>query len=521
MTAPTNGCVDGETLWQLIDNRATATPAGQFAVDDRGRTLTFVQYRNWCERVAAAFYELGIGAGDVITWQLPTWNESLVVAGALGRLGAVQNPVLPIYRQREMSFITRQAGAKWLITPRVWRGVDFELMAKEVASKTAGLSLMVVDVGDPSYALPEGDPACLPPPPARSDEVRWLYFTSGTTGEPKGARHTDTSLIASGRVMLWGLQVTPDDRTGLVFPFSHIGGLSWLTCGLFAGCTQIVVEQFDPSTTIELLARENVSLAGSGTAFHLSYLARQRQRPNEKLFPNVRAFPGGAAPKPAGLHLELKSELGGVGILSGWGMTEAPILTMSSPDDPDSKLDSTEGRAGPGVQLRVVKADGSVGAPNEEGELRVKAPNVFQGYIDSSLTAAAFDDEGWLHTGDLGRIDEDGYVSITGRLKDVIIRKGENISAKEIEDLLYAHPKVTDVAVIGLPDAKSGERCCAVVACANADDPLTFVEMVAFLKGQQLMIQKIPEQLEIVDALPRNAAMKVSKHELRAKYASG
>src|SRR5205823_1441168 len=206
------------------------------------------------------------------------------------------------------------------------------------------------------------------------------------------------------------------------------------------------------------------------------------------------------------------------GIVSGYGLTEAPILTMASVEDPDDKLADTEGRPSPGVELKVSTLDGKVAGPGEEGEIRAKGPQVCRGYLDSSLDADAFDEEGFFRTGDLGLQDPEGFVVITGRLKDVIIRKGENISAKEIEDLLYTHPKVADVAVIGLADPEVGERCCAVVAPKDAADPLTFADMVRFLEEQKLMRQKFPERLEIVDAVPRNPSGKILKHKLREQF---
>ena len=207
-----------------------------------------------------------------------------------------------------------------------------------------------------------------------------------------------------------------------------------------------------------------------------------------------------------------------MGIVSGYGMTECPVFTMNTVRDPDEKLAETEGRAAEGVELRLVRLDGEPAGPGEEGEIRVRAPQLCRGYLDAVLDESAFDEGGFLRTGDLGRLDADGYVVITGRTKDVIIRKGENISAKEVEDLLYEHPKVADVGVIGLPDPASGERVCAVVACRDAGDPLGFDEMVAFLESRKLMRQKIPEQLELVDEVPRNPTGKIVKHELCARY---
>jgi acyl-CoA synthetase (AMP-forming)/AMP-acid ligase II len=258
---------------------------------------------------------------------------------------------------------------------------------------------------------------------------------------------------------------------------------------------------------------------GSGTAFHQAYLAAQRKQPDTPLFPDVVCFPGGAATKPPELHYEIVRELGGVGIVSGYGLTECPIIAMNKTTDPQVKLALTEGRVNPaGARIKVVKPDGSLAAPGEEGELRHLGPQLCKGYLDESLNAEAFDEEGYFRSGDLGFLDEDGFVTITGRLKDVIIRKGENISAKEVEDVLYTHPKVQDVSVIGLPDPRLGERCCAVVVSRDASDPLGFDEMVAFLRDQELMVQKIPEQLEQLPELPRNPAGKVLKNDLRERY---
>jgi acyl-CoA synthetase (AMP-forming)/AMP-acid ligase II len=309
------------------------------------------------------------------------------------------------------------------------------------------------------------------------------------------------------------------DRIAFVFPFTHIGGINWLQAGLAYGCTQILIENFADPETIPVLKRQGVTLATAGTVFHQAYLAAQRKSGAARLFPDVRAFPGGGAPKPPRLHYDLKAEMGGSGILSGYGMTEAPILSMGSVEDPDSKLAETEGRVSlPEVDLRVVRTDESLANAGDVGELRVRAPQLFRGYVDESLNESAFDENGYFRTGDLGYLDADGYVVITGRLKDVIIRKGENISAREIEHLLYAHPKVADVAVIGLPDAKTGERCCAVVCSRDANDPLDASEMQTFLRKNHLIVQKIPEQLELVDSIPRNATGKILKHELRTRF---
>jgi cyclohexanecarboxylate-CoA ligase len=512
--------LEGRTLWELVERRVAATPDARFGLDEEGRSLTFAEYEAAAERAAAGLMELGVGEGVNVSWELPTWLESMVLVGALSRLGAVQNPMLPIYRAREVGFITRQTKARLLVVPSVWKGFDFEAMANEVAGEADGLDVLVCD-----RSLPEGDPSTLPPPPATPDDpgdlpVRWLFYTSGTTADPKGAQHTDRTVMAAAVGMNAALDLRADDVGALVFPFTHIGGIVWLLSGFMVGMGHLVVEAFDPATTIPFMQREDATLAGAGTPFHLAYLTAQRKDPSTPLFPDVRAFPGGGAPKPPQLHYDLKAELGGVGIVSGYGLTECPILSMARTTDPDDKLANTEGPPTQGVKVRVVTLDGKPAGPGEEGEIRVIGPQLFRGYLDSSLDADAFDDDGWFRTGDLGNVDADGYVTITGRLKDIIIRKGENISAKEIEDVLYTHPKVGDVAVIGLPDAKQGERACAVIAPKDPADPLTFQEMSTFLRDQGLMVQKVPEQLEIVESVPRNPSGKILKHKLREKYSA-
>jgi acyl-CoA synthetase (AMP-forming)/AMP-acid ligase II len=371
-------------------------------------------------------------------------------------------------------------------------------------------------------ALPEAEPEGLPPAPtpAGLDDapVRWILYTSGTTSDPKGARHTDPGLIATFTGMADVLDLRPDDRHGMVFPITHVGGVGWLIAGALRGFAHIVIPAFDPATSIPLLARHGVTQAGAGTVFHQAYLAAQRARPDEPLFPRVRTCPGGGAPKPPQLHYDVKRELGGVGIVSGYGMTECPIIAMNRTTDPDEKLAETEGPANPpDTEIRIVRPDGARAGPGEEGEVRVRAPQLCRGYLDASLDAEAFDADGFFRTGDLGSLDAEGFIRITGRLKDVIIRKGENISAQEIENLLYTHPKVADAAVIGLPDPALGERCCAVVACR--DEPLGFEEMVEFLKAQKLARQKIPEQLEQVETIPRNPSGKIEKRALRERFA--
>ncbi|MGP0030099.1 MAG: class I adenylate-forming enzyme family protein [Acidimicrobiales bacterium] len=510
---------DDVTLWGLLEARVALTPDALLFVDEAGHRMTFAHYRDAAARTAAGLAGLGIGAGTVMSWILPTTIDTFVVMAALSRLSVVQNPIVPIYREREIGHIVDEAGVDvLLVTPR-WRGVDYAGLARSIAAGRDGRPEVLVLDGP----LPEGDPSGLPPPPAplRPDgaaPVRWLFYTSGSTGRPKGARHTDAGLAAVARGMADHLAMVPSDRSGLAFPAAHIGGPINLLAALHSGAAYILIEIFEPTRSVEVLRREGVTMAGSGTAFHLGYLEVQRRQPGQPVFPRLRCCPGGGAPKPPGLHADVKRELGGVGILSGWGLTEAPVLTMARPSDPDDTLATTEGPPLPGVELRVVSADGTDAVPGQVGELRVRAPQVMVGYVDPSLDADAFDERGFLRSGDLGTVDAAGFVTVTGRLKDVVIRNGENIAAAEVEELLRVHPGVADAVVIGLPDPKTGERVCAVLELRPGEEAPDVATLAAHLRAQGLRPQAWPERVEVLRSLPRTVAGKVNKAELTARY---
>ncbi len=510
--------LDGENLWDLVERRAKATPDGEMAVDQRGRRITFLEFRDRAEAAAAGLHAQGVEAGDVVSWQLPSTIESLTLTAALRRLGAIQNPILPIYRDREVGFIVKQAKPTTLIVPADFGGFDFAEMATRLTEDTL---TSVRILGDD---LPQGDTADLPAPPTDAmttdADVRWIFYSSGTTADPKGAQHADIAPRTAAVGMAKAMDLREDDRVAFVFPITHIGGVTWLWAALATGCTLILDVAFNPATTIPLLQREGVTQAGAATYFHQMYLAAQAALPaGESLFPDVRTFPGGGSSKPPQLHFDLKEKIGGSGVLSGYGLTEAPILTMARVTDSDEELAHSEGKPVPGVELRLVTLEGTDAAVGEEGELRAKGPQVTRGYLDSSLDAQAFDGDGWFRSGDLGVLDASGNLRITGRIKDVIIRKGENISAKEVEDLLFLHPAVADVAVVGIADDALGERACAVVVTADGSDPLDFDAMSAHLRGEGLITRKLPEQLEHLDALPRNPTGKVLKFKLREQFA--
>lgn len=508
---------DVATMWELVERRAAATPGAPMLLDDADRRVTFGGFRDWAERVAAGFAGLGVREGTPVTWQMPSRIETVVVSMALARLGAVQNPIIPIYRAREVGFALRQTASGFYLCPGAWRGFDYQAMGDELAADLEPAPQVLVT----HDRLPEGDPATLAPLPVPGGDdgpVRWIYYTSGTTSEPKGVRHTDASLLAGGRGLAVALDMASSDVGSIAFPFAHIAGPDYLVTVLASGFPAVILEAFVPAEAVEVYRRHGVTMAGGSTAFYQAFLTEQRKTPEAPIIPTLRLLSGGGEAKPPEIFHEVGREIG-VKIAHGYGMTEVPMISQGSPHDSDDQLVGSEGRPVVGAEVRIVAADGSVAGAGVDGEVRVRGPMVCAGYTDPDLTAAAFDTEGFFMTGDIGHLRPDGHLTLTGRLKDVIIRKGENISAKEIEDLLYPHPKVGDVAVIGLPDRERGERVCAVVEQAAGQDPLTLDEMAAHLRAAGLMVQKVPEQLEVVAELPRNETLhKVLKYRLRDTY---
>ncbi|WP_418957641.1 class I adenylate-forming enzyme family protein [Streptomyces tritici] len=502
MTATDTAHALGEsrTLWELVERRAALTPDRPVLLQG-DRTLTFGELRERAERVAAGLYDRGVRPGTVVAWQLPTRIETALLSFALARLGAVQTPLIPFHRDREVGFALRESRAGHFAVPGVWRGHDHTEMARRLGARG------IFEAYSPE-SLPVGDPAVLPPPPASGEDVRWIYWTSGTTSDPKGVLHTDRSLIAGGSCLAHALRLTPDDVGSMAFPYAHIAGPDYTVMLLLYGFPAVMFEQFRLPDALEEYRKHGVTVAGGSTAFYAMFLAEQRKQPGEKVIPTLRLLAGGGAPKPPELYHAVVRELG-CQLTHGYGMTEVPMITMGDPEDTAENLATTEGRPPAGMEIRIAG----------DGEVRLRGEAVCRGYLDPEQTAAAFDEDGFLRTGDLGRLTADGHLVLTGRIKDIIIRKGENISAKEIEDLLHTHPAVGDAAVIGLPDAERGERVCAVVEQPAGAPELTLAGLAAYLRERGLAVHKLPEQLEVVDALPRNETLrKVLKYKLRERY---
>jgi cyclohexanecarboxylate-CoA ligase len=508
--------LEAPTIWELVRRRAELSGDRTMLFDTAGQRVSFAEFAARVEQVAAGLMSLGISAGTRVTWQLPTKIDSVVVSMALARLGAVQNPVLHLYREREVAAVLRQSRPEFFLVPGVWRDRDFAAMARELAAELDPAPVVIDLAGE----LPVGDTSTLPPPLTSGDDVRWVYYTSGTTSEPKGVQHTDKTLMAGGRGLAAALDMSPDDIGSIAFPYSHIAGPDYMLMMLAAGFGAVLLEAFVPADAVVTFRELGVTMCGGSTAFYQMYLAEQRKSPGEPIVPSLRIMSGGGAAKPPEIFYDVQREMG-VRVVHGYGMTEVPMMAMGSPHDSDEQLAQTDGRPVVGAEIRIVREDGVGAAPDEVGEVRLRGPVVCVGYTDSAANAEAFDAEGWFRTGDLGLLRSDGHLRLTGRLKDVIIRKGENISARELEEVLFSHPRIAEVAVIGLPDRDRGELVCAVVELVSPNDVLTFEEMTAWCREAGMMTQKIPERLEIVDRLPRNESLnKVLKFKLREQFSA-
>ncbi|HEY6791353.1 MAG TPA: AMP-binding protein [Trebonia sp.] len=510
------------TWWQLVDSRAATSPDTLMLRDDLGRTLTFGEFAERAGRVAEALRDQGAGPGTVVSWQLPTCVEAVVLLAALARLHAVQNPILPILRDAEVGTITGQVRPDLFVVPARWRGFDHEAMARRLLAGTPA-RILVCDIpsapASDAFALPEGPAAKSAEPAPDPASVSWIYYSSGSTAAPKGIRHTDGSILASGSALIDNVGMNGEDVYALPFPITHIGGVAMLTAQLRAGFTTLLCSSFDPIATSGFLAANGVTILSSAAPFFYGYMAAQEAHGSQPLFPRLRVSANGGAPMPPEVSRQVIARLGGGGVVSGWGLTECPMATFASPGDPEWAMLETNGRPAPGVTIRVADPVTDMDcAPGQEGELRLKAAQMFSGYLDESLNASAFDRSGWFRTGDLGTVDDGGYVRVTGRIKDIIVRNAENISAVEVENVLITHPGIEDVTVIGVPDPRTGERCCAIVVLAAGAAPVTLADLLAYCKAHGLASYKIPEQLQTLDALPRNAMGKVLKHELRRQF---
>jgi cyclohexanecarboxylate-CoA ligase len=494
-----------------------------------GSGMDVVSYRmlsRYVDRFAGALIERGVAPGDVVSLQLPNWWQFAALHLACCRIGAVTNPILPILRRREVGFILERTQSRVFVCPSVFRGFAHGAMAVEIKAATPTLQHVLVLGGDPSDGA-EGfadafeqerwerkhGPDEFERRRAGADTAGQVQFTSGTTGEPKGVVHTYNTLFLSVRAAPEALGVVPTDVMLMASPLAHNTGFMYgMSLPLMTGMKTVLQDVWHPATALELIDDEGVTVTMGSTTFLVDLCAAVER--SDADISSLRLFICGGAPVPPPVVERARSVLGAE-IVTCWGMTENGIATTTRPGDPLEKVTGTDGRPLPWAELKIVDATGEEVPRGMEGRLLIKAANEHVMYLGRpDLYEAAFTD-GWFDTGDLARMDDDGYIRITGRTKDVIIRGGENVPALEVEAALLQHPAVADVAVVGAPHERMGEYACAVVVPVNSSEPPSLADLTAHLEAMGMTRTYWPERLELRRELPRTASGKVQKFVLR------
>jgi cyclohexanecarboxylate-CoA ligase len=501
----------------LMDDHV-ATAAREFpdrvAVVDRNRSQTFAEVEALVSRAAAMLQRLGVQPGETVSWQLPNWLEAIVLHHAIIRIGAVSNPIVAIYRAREVGFILKQSKAGVYICPSVFRGFDYPAMVTKLRHDLPDLRHLVVvggggDAGTLSFEQLMAEAGTPAPVPRTADDIVLLLYTSGTTADPKGALHTHNTLGYENRSIIELFEATPSDTIFMPSPLTHITGLLYGVQMPFIVKAPVVLQDvWDVDRALALIDEHNCTWCVGATPFLHGLVSRSADGKS-----SLRVFACGGADVPPDLIRAASSRLGAF-VTRVYGSTEYPTALSSAPGDPLEKCAGTDGRPIADAQVRIALADGQPAGVGVEGELQVRGPELFVGYLDDRLNADSFTDDGWFRTGDLAQQDAEGYVQITGRMKDIILRGGENISAKEVEDLIFEHPKVSEAAVVAKPDPVMVERVCAFVVPMPGED-VDLPEIVAFLRQRGIANQKLPEFLVTVDELPRTPSGKIQKFRLR------
>jgi acyl-CoA synthetase (AMP-forming)/AMP-acid ligase II len=515
------------TFPSVIGTWADTDPDHPYISDGDG-DLTYGQFRTQAWNLAAALTELGVSPGDRVAVQLPNWREYFLIYAACARLSAVMIPVVAIYRAAEVGFIVKDADAVGLITCGEFRGFDHAAMAGEIAAAAGRLLFRVVVRGEPAdgalsfeeLLASTHDTAVLPPMPS-ADDHHLILYSSGTESHPKGCLHTWNTSSFLPKQAVTALGMTRSDVMFMPSPVTHALGLTLgVMAPTLAGASVHLLDVFNPGTALQRIGDYRCTGTASPAPFIRMML--DAYDPAIHDVSRLRFWLSAGAPIPAALVQEAAAKFAGCRVVSAYGSSEVMMATVCRPDDPLERVASSDGRAVPGVDIRIAGPDGEPVGPGADGEIRYRGPGrLLEYWRQPDLTAAATDEDGWWRTGDLGRLDEAGYLRVTGRLKDIIIRGGFNISAREVEEALASHPGIANVAVIGLPDPRLGERACAVIV-PKGPTRITQDEMWDYLTNDlKLAVWKVPERIEFVSELPLTATGKIQKFVLRDTFAAG
>lgn len=503
---------------------AAARFPDKLAIRDGMYSYTFSELVRYVDRCAYGLLEMGIRPGDVVSFQLPNWCEWVVLHYALTRIGAVSNPLIPIYRGRELEAMLNAAKPKLLVIPDNFRGFSYPDMLAGMRDRLPEIpNLLIVGRTRPSSwesfldtpweeRYHDTDLDAYRPHP---DDPTELIFTSGTTGLPKGVIHTHNTL--NGPIVAWAqrMGVTEHDVFHMASTFAHqTGFLYGVRLPTMLGASAIYQEAWNPAEFVELVEREGITVTNGATPFLYDFIHASNLYEHD--VSSLRIWGCYGAPIPRPVIRQALELVPNCKVLAGWGQTENALVTVTKPDDSVEKLTTTDGIVFPGMEVRVVRSDGSPCAPGEEGDLKARGSQLFVGYLgDPADTAACYTTDGWFITGDRAVMDEDGYIKITGRTKDIIIRGGENIPVSYVEDVLHEHPYIQAAAVVAKPDERLQERAMAFLIQKPETPPLTLEDLQAFLRDKGVARPYWPEFVRVVDAFPRTPSGKIQKYILR------
>lgn len=486
------------------------------------KRFTYRELGQMADRIAVGLARLGVGKNDIVSCQLPNWWQFTLTYLACSRIGAVINPLMHIFRERELSFMLQHGESKVIIAPKVFRNFDFEKMITALQPSLPHLQHVITVGGSgessfeallsgPEWEKEADAQAILTAHRPGPDDITQLIYTSGTTGEPKGVMHSANTVMANIVPYAQRMRLDSDSVVLMASPMAHQTGFMYgLMMPILLQCSAVLQDIWDPKKAIALIQSEGVTFTMASTPF-LTDLARAVAETGQGV-PTLRTFLCAGAPIPGPLVEQARQALGAK-VVSAWGMTENGAVTTTCLEDDDERSIHTDGCPLPGVEIKVLDVDGRPLPPGQPGKLYLRSCSNFGGYLHRAhLNGTDADD--WFDTGDLAYIDERGYLRITGRSKDVIIRGGENIPVVEIESLLYRHPAVALAAIVAIPDERLGERACAVVV-PKPGQTIDLAGMVEFLKAQKVALQYIPEKLVVRDDLPSTPSGKIQKFRLR------
>lgn len=488
----------------------------------RRETVSFRQLDQLSKRIALGLVHYGIGKGDMVSFQLPNWWEFVALHLACVRIGAISNPVMPIFRERELSFMLDFAETKAIFVPREFRGFDHPAMISGLRKNLPALQHMFVLGGEGAQSFEENfllrrhedevdGPAIFAARRMSPNDVNEMLYTSGTTGQPKGVMHTANTQFANLKSLAPNIGLSRNDTLLMSSPLAHqTGFLYGIMMPLYLGIKTVYQDVWDARIAAQMIQDEKVTYTMASTPF----LADLTDNPDVRNYDtgSLRIFMCGGAPIPRVLTERATRELD-IKVLSLWGMSENGAVTITRPDDPMDKVFNTDGKAISGIEVRIVDENGQPLPPDTEGLLQSRGCSQFVGYMKKPEMYGT-DKDGWFDTGDYARMDADGYIRITGRAKDILIRGGENIPVVEVEEILYRHPAIADAAIVGMPDPRLGERGCAFVTLQPGAS-FGFAEMTSWLTDAKLARNYMPERLEVITEMPRTASGKIQKFKLR------